>query len=144
MFIAEVLNLGFDPVFIGYHRPLGLNEGKSRWSFRKRIRLAKDSLFSMSTFPLKLITYLGVFFFLLSILLSIFYLYIRVWGNNAFWGVPVPGWTSLVIIILFIGGLMMLSIGVLSEYVWRIFDEVKNRPGYIIRKKEETDETIAE
>lgn len=137
MFIAKVLNLGFDPIFIGYHRNIGLNRGKSRWTFRKKIKLAKDSLFSMSTFPLKMISYVGSFFFFLSILLSIFYAYIRLWGNNDFWGIPVPGWTSLVIILLFIGGLMMLSIGILSEYVWRIFDEVKNRPGYIIRNDED-------
>lgn len=136
-FIAEVLNLGFDPVFIGYHRPIGLNEGKSRWTFRKKVKLAKDSLFSMSTFPLKLITYLGVFFFIISILLSVFYIYIRVWGNKMFWNITVPGWTSLIIAILFFGGLVMLSMGILSEYIWRIYDEVKDRPGYIIRKRKE-------
>lgn len=139
-YIVEVLNLGYDPIFIGYHRPIGLNEGKSRWTFRKKVKSAKDSLFSMSTFPLKLITYAGVFFFILSVMLSVFYIYIRVWGNDAFWGVPVPGWTSLLIVMLFFGGLVMLSMGVLSEYIWRIYDEVKNRPGYIIRKKEEKKE----
>lgn len=139
MFIAEVLNLGFDPVFIGYHRPIGLNKGKSRWTFRKKIKLAKDSLFSMSTFPLKLITYAGVFFFIMSVLLSVFYIYIRVWGNDAFWGVPVPGWTSLLLVMLFFGGLVMLSMGILSEYIWRIYDEVKDRPGYIIRSKKDND-----
>jgi len=137
MFIAEVLNLGFNPYFLGYHRPIGLNKGKSRWTFRKKIKLAKDSLFSMSTFPLKIITYAGVFFFIISILLSILYIYIRIWGNDAFWGVSVPGWTSLLLVMLFFGGLVMLSMGVLSEYIWRIYDEVKNRPGYIIRKRKE-------
>lgn len=137
--ISEVLNLGFDPVFLGYHRPIGLNQGKSRWTFRKKVKLAKDTLFSMSTFPLKVISYIGVFFFIVSILLSVFYIYIRVWGNNDFWGINVPGWTSLLIVMLFFGGLVMLSMGILSEYIWRIYDEVKDRPGYIIRSKKDND-----
>lgn len=137
MMITEIINLGFDPLFLPFARPEGLNKGHSRWTFRKKLKLAKDSLFSMSTFPLKLITYVGAFLFVLSIFLSAFYIYIRVWGNDAFWGVPVPGWTSLLIVMLFFGGLVMLSMGILSEYIWRIYDEVKDRPGYIIRKKDE-------
>ena len=135
MFIAEVLNLGYSPYFLPYVRPLGLNEGKSRFTFKKRLKLALDSLFSNSTYPLRLISYIGLSIFSLSLLAILFYLYIYIWGNREFWGNTVPGWTSLVILMFMLGGLVLLSLGIISEYLWRIYDEVKDRPGYIIKKK---------
>lgn len=141
MFIAEVLNMGFSPLFLPYSRPIGLNDGKSRWTIKKRCKLALDSLFSNSTFPLRLISYLGLTISLLSFVAIIFYLYIAICGNKLFWGITVPGWTSIILLMFFLGGLVLLSLGVISEYLWRIFDEVKDRPGYIIKKREETDGT---
>ena len=135
MFIAEVLNLGFNPYYLPYSRPIGLNKGKSRWTFKKKLRLALDSLFSNSTFPLKIISYLGLAMSLLSFIAIIFYLYVAIWGNKQFWGIAVPGWTSIILLMFFLGGLVLLSLGIISEYLWRIFDEVKDRPGFIIKKK---------
>ena len=134
--ITEVLRVGFDPYFYGYERPLGLNKNKSRWSFRKKLQLAKDTFFSSSTFPIMLINNIGLAAFVLSLLMGFFYLYIKLFGNDSFWGLRVPGWTSIILIVMFFGGLIMLSLGVIAEYIWRIYDEVKNRPGYIIRRKE--------
>lgn len=136
MFIAEVLNLGFTPYFLPFVRPLGLNEGKSRFTFKKRMKLALDSLFSNSTYPLRLISYVGLTISVLSFVAIIFYLYIYLFGNREFWGNTVPGWTSLVLIMFLLGGIILLSLGVISEYLWRIFDEVKDRPGYIIKNKD--------
>jgi dolichol-phosphate mannosyltransferase len=135
MFIAEVLNLGFAPYLVPYERPEGLNKTKSRWTLKKKVKAALDSIFSNSTYPLRLISYMGITISLLSIMAICFYLYISIWGNHEFWGVRVPGWTSIILLLFFIGGLVMLSIGVISEYLWRVFDEVKNRPGFIIKKK---------
>ena len=135
MYMAEVLNLGFNPYFLPYQRPIGLNKGKSRWTLKKKIRAALDSIFSNSTFPLRVIAYLGLIISLLSFVAIIFYCYISVWGNSQFWGITVPGWLSLILIMFFLGGLVLLSLGVISEYLWRIYDEVKDRPGYIIKKK---------
>ena len=135
LFMAEVLNLGFNPYFLSYERPLGLNKGKSRWTFKKKMRAALDSIFSNSTFPLRLISYLGIIISLLSFMAIVLYLYIYICGNKEFWGYMVPGWTSLVLLMFMLGGLVLLSLGVISEYLWRIYDEVKNRPGYIIKKK---------
>ena len=134
--ISEVLRLGFDPFFYAYERPQGLNKNKSRWTFRKKFRLAKDNFFSASTFPIQCITSLGGMAFLLSIIGSVFYTYIALFGNHQFWGRQVPGWTSIIILISLFGGLIMLSLGVIAEYIWRIYEEVKARPGYIIRRKE--------
>lgn len=135
MFMAEVLNLGFNPYFLPYERPIGLNRGKSRWTFRRKVRLALDSIFSNSTFPLRLISYIGLTISLMSFFAIFFYLYITLFGNKQFWGILVPGWTSIVLLMFLIGGLVLLSLGVVSEYLWRIFDEVKDRPGYIIKKR---------
>lgn len=134
--IAEVLRLGFEPYFYGYERPLGLNKNKSRWSFRKKIRLAKDTFFSSSTFPIMLINRIGMLTFVLSVAMGVFYFYIAIFGNHQFWNIKVPGWVSIILVLMFFGGLIMLSLGIIAEYIWRIYEEVKARPGYIIRKKE--------
>ncbi|MFA6400498.1 MAG: glycosyltransferase [Salinivirgaceae bacterium] len=134
--IPEVLRLGYSPYYFPYTRPQGLNEnGKSRWSFRKKVKLAKDTFYSSSTFPIRMIKYIGQFFSTFSFIAIIFYLYITFFGNNKFWGIAPPGWTSTVLIICFFSGLILLSLGIIAEYIWRIYEEVKNRPGYIIKKK---------
>ena len=132
--ISEVLRLGFSPLYLPYERPLGINE-KSRWSFRKKVKLAKDIFFSSSSFPIKFITNMGLFFSVLSLISIAFYLYIKFYGNNKFWGLNIPGWTSIILAISFFGGSLLLSLGVIAEYIWRIYEEVKNRPGYIIKEK---------
>ena len=96
--IAEVLRLGFDPYFYEYERPLGLNKNKSRWTFRKKIRLAKDNFFSASTFPIKLISVIGTVAFFISVLMGSFYTYVFTFGNKTFWSHPVPGWTTIVVL----------------------------------------------
>ena len=140
MFIAEVLNLGFSPYFYPYERPVGLNEGKSRWTFRKKMKLAKDSIFAASTFPVKCISFIGRMSCLIAIIAFVFYFYIVAFGNHSFWGITVPGWASIFLLILLLGGIVLLALGVVAEYMWRIYDEVKDKPGYIIKKKEEQDE----
>jgi dolichol-phosphate mannosyltransferase len=133
--ITEILRLGFSPHFYSYNRPEG-NNRKSRWTFQKKVKLAKDFFYSSSTFPIKLITNLGLFFSLLSLLLILIYSYARFFGNDNYWKLSeVPGWTSTIVIISFFSGLILFSLGVISEYVWRIYEEVKNRPGYIIKNK---------
>jgi len=135
MFIAEVLNLGFSPYFMPYDRPLGLGNGKSRWTFKKKLKLAKDSLFAASTFPVKCISTLGMLSCLISIPAFIFYFYIAAFGNRHFWGMDIPGWFSIILLIILFGGIVLVALGVVAEYMWRIYDEVKDKPGYIIKKK---------
>ena len=78
---------------------------------------------------------MGVFSFLLSISFIFFYSYVKIWGNESFWkSNQVPGWVSLVVIISFFSGAILISLALIAEYIWRIFDEVKARPGYIIKK----------
>ncbi len=132
--IIEVLRLGFSPTYYPYVRVKGINT-KSRWTLKKKIRLFKDTFFSSSTWPVKVITNLGLFFSLFALIIVIIYSYIRFFGNPEFWGEMLPGWTSTIIIVSFFSGLILFSLGIIAEYIWRIYEEVKARPGYIIKKK---------
>jgi len=129
----EVLRLGFDPVFIPFIRPKGIL--KSRWTFRKKLKQAEDAFFSSSNFPIKLITYLGMITSLFSFLLIIFTIAAKVLGEKSLGGLSIPGWATTVIFISLFSGLILFSLGIIAEYIWRIYEEVKNRPGYIIKKK---------
>ena len=128
--IIEVLRLGFDPVYLPFNRPAGINR-KSRWTLRKKMRLALDTFFASSSFPIKFISGLGISSFVLTILLIAYYVTARITGI-----IEIPGWTLLVITFTFFSGLILLSLGIIAEYVWRIFDEVKGRPGFIIKEKD--------
>lgn len=132
--VTEILRLGFNPVYFPYDRVGGIN-GKSRWTFKKKVTLAKDLLYSSSSWPIRFITNLGVACFCCAILLVILLVYARFFGNDKFWNLKrFPGWTSTVVIVSFFSGLILLSLGIIAEYISRIFDEVKGRPGYVIRK----------
>ncbi|GAB2770439.1 glycosyltransferase [Salinimicrobium soli] len=132
--IIEVLRLGFSPEYYPYERVKGINE-KSRWTFRKKFKMFKDTFFSSSTWPIRIITNLGLIFSLFALGVIIFYSYIKLFGNPEFWGSTMPGWTSTIVIVSFFSGLILFSLGVIAEYIWRIYEEVKDRPGFIIKKK---------
>ncbi len=132
--IIEVLRLGFSPVYYPYERVKGVNL-KSRWTLKKKIRLFKDTFFSSSTWPVRIITNLGIFFSIFAFSITLLYTYIRFFGNPRFWGYNLPGWTSTIVIVSFFSGLILFSLGIIAEYIWRIYEEVKERPGYIIKKK---------
>ncbi|OQP64794.1 hypothetical protein A3860_18735 [Niastella vici] len=131
--ITEILRLGFNPVYVAYDRSKGNNK-KSRWTLKKKINLAKDLFYSSSSWPIKFITNLGLLFFVLSIGLILLLTYARFFGNNKFWHLKnFPGWTSTVVIVAFFSGLILLSLGIIAEYIYRIFEEVKGRPGFLIK-----------
>ena len=134
--LIEVLRLGFDPLYIPYERPKS-EVSKSRWTFKKKVKLAKDTFFSSSSFPIKFITFLGTSSFLFSIFLIILSIIYKIWGTESLGGFSIPGWTSTLIFISLFSGLILFSLGIIAEYIWRIYEEVKDRPGYIIKKKED-------
>lgn len=109
--------------------------GTTKYPFRKLVRLATDGIFSFSTMPLRFATYLGFLGVALSVLAGLFVLAWRVFGFE-FMGhraVELPGWTALVGVMLFFGGLQFLILGFLGEYIGRIYGEVKQRPRWIVR-----------
>ncbi len=130
--MVEVLRLGFDPYFLPFDRPKVKTQ--SRWTLRKRIKLASDTFFTCSNFPIHLITYLGLGTSVFSLLLIIATIIIKLNGWNVM-GFEIPGWASIIIFLSFFSGMILFSLGMVAEYIWRIYEEVKNRPGYIIKKK---------
>lgn len=132
---VEVLRLGFDPVFIPFHRPKV--KSKSRWTFKKKLKQASDAFFTASNFPIRLITYLGLITSIFSILLIFFTVIAKILGEQSLGGFSIPGWATTVIFISLFSGLILFSLGIIAEYIWRIYEEVKDRPGFIIKKNED-------
>jgi glycosyltransferase involved in cell wall biosynthesis len=104
--------------------------GKSSFSFKKLIQLALTGIISFSDVPLRLWSALGAIVSLLSIMYGLFILI-----RTLCFGVDLPGFATITVAITFLGGIQLLSIGVLGEYIGRIFNEVKQRPVYIIANK---------
>jgi polyisoprenyl-phosphate glycosyltransferase len=130
--VVEVLRLGFDPVFVPYDRPS--RPGKSRWTWKKKVRLAKDTFFASSSFPIRAITYLGFNISLLCLLAIPFLIYARFFAESRLFGFAVPGWTTIIALVAFFNGLVLFCLGIVAEYIWRIYEEVKGRPGFLLRK----------
>jgi len=131
--VIELLKLGYSTVFVPYQRPQ--RAGKSRWTLRKKINLALNTFFASSIFPLRMITWLGLIIFCFSLLAILLIIAAKIFSDNTLFGFPIQGWTTLVVLMTMFNGILMLSIGVVSEYLWRIYEEVKQRPPYIIRDK---------
>ncbi len=104
-------------------------KGKTKYNFRRQLQLAFNAIFSYSDFPLKFIIKTGFFIVLLACFSMLFLLI-----KKFFYGIPMVGWTSLIITIMFIGGIQISFLGILGEYIGKIFLETKDRPLYIIEK----------
>lgn len=104
--------------------------GETKWNFAKLFKLAVDGITSYSTIPLKVWSYVG---FIISFL-SFVFLLVEI-GRTLFWGTDVAGYPSLLAGILFLGGIQLISLGVIGEYLGRVFIETKNRPPYFVREK---------
>ena len=103
--------------------------GKSNWNFGSLFNLAIEGITSFTTTPLRFSAVLGFIIAFLSLGLMLFYFL-----KALIWGDPIQGFPTLVVIILFLGGIQLLSIGILGEYLGRIFNESKHRPIYIARE----------
>lgn len=103
--------------------------GESSWNYRRLISLALDGITSFSGMPLRISTIVG---FMVSMCAFLYMIYVFV--KALIWGDPVQGYPTLVILILFLGGIQLLSLGIIGEYIGRIYNETKNRPDYIVRQ----------
>lgn len=119
--------LGFRQTGLAYERSKRF-AGKPKFTFSKLLKLAYDGLISFSHKPLSLASHMGMF-----ITASSFVAIIALIVMKLFIGIPLQGWTSTVVVILFIGGIQLMVLGILGEYIGRIFDEVKNRPEYVVK-----------
>ena len=122
--------MGFSQTPFYYNRP-GRAGGETKYSFRKLLQLASIGMFYFSKKPLKLALNLGIISILIGLVLTGVVIVEKISGDLE----EVPGWASLIITIIFFGGVQLITVGVLGEYIGNIFDEVKDRPEYIIKKK---------
>lgn len=120
--------VGFSQTAI-YYEPEKRYAGKTKYNYFKLLNLALEGITSFSNIPLQIASYLG---FIIAIL-SFIYATIII-AKTIVFGKDVPGYASLITIILFLGGVQLISIGILGEYIGRIYNEVKQRPLYIVRK----------
>ena len=102
--------------------------GSSKWSFRSLVRYAVSNVTSFSTIPLQMVTVMGMVSIIFSVILALQTLVKYLTGT------AVEGFTTVILLILVIGGFLMLSLGVIGHYIARIYEEVKGRPKYIIRR----------
>ena len=121
--------VGFDVAYVSYENRERV-AGETSWSFWKLLNYSLDGFINFSEVPLKLATWAGTFSFLIS-LVGIFFVVIR----KLTIGGSVAGWASLVSIILFIGGNQLLALGIIGNYISKIFLETKKRPVYIVKEK---------
>lgn len=119
--------IGMDYVTVALERDERF-AGKSGYTIRKMIRLTLDRIFSFSMFPIRAAIYSGLLISVLSFLFGLFLIIRYIYGNVA------PGWTSIIVLILFLFGLNFLFLGIIGEYLGKNFMESKQRPKYIIKK----------
>ncbi len=119
--------VGFRQTGVPYRRA-ARQVGETKYPFRKMFRLAINAVTSFSYFPLQLATYIGFFAAGLSILSIPVVIAIRLWGTQT----PLLGQATTLIAVLFLGGAQLISLGILGEYIGRLYDEAKGRPLYIV------------
>ncbi|MFA6020128.1 MAG: glycosyltransferase family 2 protein [Rhodospirillales bacterium] len=121
--------VGFRQIGIPYQQGERV-AGGTKWGFLKLLSFALDGLTSFSTFPLRVWSYIGG----AIAVLAFFYIVIRL-IRTLLYGVDIPGYESILIIMLFLGGMQLLTLGILGDYIGRVFNEVKGRPLWIVRSR---------
>jgi glycosyltransferase involved in cell wall biosynthesis len=114
-------------------------EGQSRWRPRQLLRFALDGLASFTTLPLRIWSYIGLLVGASAFVYTAFFL-----TKTLIYGVDVPGFPTLVISVMFLAGVQLISLGVIGEYLGRVYEEVKGRPLFIVSETIGTDQTAAD
>jgi len=130
--------VGFRQAYVMYDRPPRF-AGTSQWSITRLVKLAIDGITSFSTWPLRIWSILGAIVALLAFVYAAF-LIVR----TLVFGVVVPGYASMMVVLLFVAGVQLIGLGVLGEYLGRVFEEVKQRPLYLIMESNGFDEPSRE
>jgi dolichol-phosphate mannosyltransferase len=120
--------LGYRPSVIPYERRRRLH-GKSRWTFSKKLRLFLDSLLGFSIIPIRLISLAGIVVSLISMAYGAYVVLLALLGK-----IPIRGYAATITLITFLLGLIIIMLGVIGEYLWRIYDEVNRRPEVVIEE----------
>ncbi len=123
--------VGFRQVAVPYERAPRL-AGTSKYPLFKMIRFATDAVLSFSYMPLRLATWLGFITILMALAGIIYAVFLRLYTDEKHW---VRGWASIFTAVLFIGGVQLISLGIIGEYLGRIYSEVKKRPLYVVQER---------
>lgn len=123
---GQISWIGFNQTFIEYDRAERIH-GTTKFTYKKMIQFALDGISSFSTWPLKIATLMGFGVSFICFIVILYTVYQKLFGFT------VTGWTSMQISILFLGGIQLIGIGILGEYLGRVNENVKNRPHYIVK-----------
>lgn len=127
---GQIAWIGFRQTYLEYDRDERLH-GETKYTIRKMLRLALDGITSFSTFPLKVATFSGFLVSGIAFVVILYALYSKFFlGQDQ----VASGWASIMISVLFIGGVQLIGIGIIGEYIGRVSDNVKNRPLYIVKE----------
>lgn len=121
-----IFSLGYPYEIINYTRKKR-REGRSQWTLLKKIKLFIDMFIGFSYVPIRSISVMGLGISALSIAYAVFIALDKIVFGN-----PFTGWTTIVVLVSFLGGLTLLTLGIIGEYLWRILDEVRKRPNFVI------------
>ena len=130
----QVLWVGFKSEKVYFHRK-AREIGKSRWTLSKKVKLVIDSMMSFSYFPVRFMSFLGLAYAVVAVIWAIVLMVQRLRGIE-----DIAGWTSLMVLMLFSFGVIMVMLGLLGEYIWRALDASRNRPPFLIDETKGFDE----
>lgn len=125
---GQISWIGYKQTFVDYHRDARIY-GRTNYPLKKMLRFALDGITAFSDKPLKIASGLGIFSAIVSLLALVYALVSHFCFNNT-----ITGWTSLILSVLFIGGVQLITIGIIGEYIARINNDVRNRPLYIVEE----------
>jgi dolichol-phosphate mannosyltransferase len=128
-FQGDILWMGFNIKFIPYKR-LKRTIGKSQWNFSKKLKYFIDGSLNTSYIPIRFMSMIGMATAIIGFIYAFVVAYTRFINK-----VPFKGYAPIVILLLIIGGLIMIMLGIIGEYLWRVYDETRKRPIYIIKEK---------
>lgn len=128
-FQGDILWMGFNIKFIPYKR-LKRTIGKSQWSFSKKLKYFIDGSLNTSYLPIRFMSVAGISIALLGFVYAMVVVYLRLMND-----VPFKGYAPILILLLVIGGMIMIMLGIIGEYLWRIYDETRKRPVYLVKDK---------
>ena len=130
---GEIARLGFSSGQIAYTKEKRA-AGSTKWTFKKKLTAFADAFVSFSYAPLRAMSYLGILFSLLGFSYALVVVVLRLMTRT-----PVQGWSSLIVVVLVLGGVQMMMLGILGEYLWRTLEAARQRPIYFLEETSELD-----
>jgi polyisoprenyl-phosphate glycosyltransferase len=129
--IGEIARLGFCQSEIKYTKEQRI-AGETKWTLSRKLKAFADAFVMFSYAPLRIMSYSGMLCSLLGFFYATFVVFLRLRSSS-----PVPGWSSLMVVVLVLGGVQMIMLGVLGEYLWRTLEAARHRPAYFLEETTE-------